>query len=93
LWVITTDLGFEDFQLHKLLGIRRHWYLCLVAYSLLGEQGYPGRSRQGVRAPFESTGQRCHAVVNETLGNLVQWIAQQLKDGVPATTITQILLA
>jgi hypothetical protein len=87
------DLGFEDYQLHKLLGIRRHWYLCLVAYSLLGEQGYPGRSRQGVRAPFESTGQRCHAVVHETLGNLVQWIAQQLKDGVPATTITQMLLA
>jgi hypothetical protein len=85
-------LGFEDYQLHKLRGIRRHWYLCFVAYSLLGDQGYPGRSRQGVRAPFESTGQRCHAVANELLGYLVTWIAQQLQEGVPAATITQTLL-
>jgi hypothetical protein len=86
-------LGFEDYQLHKLRGIRRHWYLCFVAYSLLGDQGYPGRSRQGVRAPFESTGQRCHAVANELLGYLVDWIAQQLQEGVPAATITKTLLA
>jgi hypothetical protein len=86
-------LGFEDYQLHKLRGIRRHWYLCFAAYSLLGDQGHPGRSRQGVRAPFESTGQRCRAVVREMLGDLVEWVAQRLEEGVPATTITQMLLA
>jgi hypothetical protein len=86
-------LGFEDYQLHKLRGIRRHWYLGFVAYSLLGNQGHPGRSRQGVRAPFESTGQRCHAVTHESLRYLVDWIAQQLEEGVPAATITQTLLA
>lgn len=90
---IKGDLGFEDYQLHKLRGIRRHWYLCLAAYSLLGEQGCPGRSRQGVRAPFESTGQRCRAVIDETLRHLVEWIARQLKDGVSTTTISQTLLA
>ena len=86
-------LGFEDYQLHKLRGIRRHWYLGFAAYSLLGDQGHPGRSRHGVRAPFESTGQRCRAVVRELLGDLVDWIAQRLEEGVPATTITQMLLA
>ena len=64
-------LGFEDYQLRKLCGIRRHWYLGLVAYSLLSDQGQPGHARQGVRAPFKSTGQRCHAVANET----VLWIS------------------
>jgi hypothetical protein len=86
-------LGFEDYQLHKLRGIRRHWYLCFVAYSLLGNQGHPGRSRQGVRAPFESTGQRCRAVAHELLGYLVHWVAQQLEEDIPAATITQTLLA
>jgi SRSO17 transposase len=86
-------LGFEDYQLHKLRGIRRHWYLCLAAYSLLGDQGHPGRSRHGVPVPFESTGQRCQAVVHELLGHLVDWIAQRLEEGVPAATITQTLLA
>ncbi len=86
-------LGFEDYQLHKLRGIRRHWYLCFAAYSLLGDQGHPGRSRHGVSAPFESTGQRCQAVVHELLGHLVDWIAQRLEEGIPAATITQTLLA
>lgn len=86
-------LGFEDYQLHKLRGIRRHWYLCFAAYSLLSDQGHPGRSRHGVRAPFESTGQRCRAVADEALGHLVEWITHRLEEGVPATTITQTLLA
>ena len=86
-------LGFEDYQLRKLRGIRRHWYLGFVAYSLLGDQGQPGRSRKGVRAPFESTGQRCHAVANETLCHLVEWIAQRLEEGLPTSTILQTLLA
>ena len=90
---IKGDLGFEDYQLHKLRGIRRHWYLGLAAYSLLGEQGCPGRSRQGVRAPFESTGQRCRAVMDEALGHLVEWISQQIKDGVSTKIISQTLLA
>jgi len=90
---VKENLGFEDYQLHKLRGISRHWYLCFVAYSLLGDQGHPGRSRQGVRAPFESTGQRCRTVANELLGYLVEWIAQQLQEGLPAATITQTLLA
>lgn len=86
-------LGFEDYQLHKLRGIRRHWYLCFAAYSLLGDQGHPGRSRHGVHAPFESTGQRCRAVATETLGHLVEWIAQHLKEGVPTSTLVEMLLA
>jgi len=90
---IKGDLGFEDYQLHKLRGIRRHWYLCLAAYSLLSEQSCPGRSRQGVRAPFESTGQRCRAVMDEALGHLVEWISQQIKDGVSTKIISQTLLA
>lgn len=87
------DLGFEDYQLHKLRGIRRHWYLCLAAYSLLSEQGCPGRSRQGVRAPFESTGHRCRAVMKEALGHLVEWIAQQIQEGISTTSISKTLLA
>ena len=86
-------LGFEDYQLHKLRGIRRHWYLSFAAYSLLGDQGHPGRSRHGVRAPLESTGQRCQAVADEVLGHLVDWIAQRLEEGLSAPTIVQTLLA
>ena len=75
------NLGFEAYQLQNLQGIRRHWYLSFVAYSLLGDQGHPGRSRWAVRGQFQSTGQRCQAVVDELLGYLVHWIAQHLRQG------------
>jgi hypothetical protein len=87
------NLGFEEYQLRRLRGIRRHWYLSLVAYSLLGDQGPPGRSRWAVRGQYESTGQRCRAVVDELLGYLVHWIAQQLQQGGSPELILQTLLA
>jgi hypothetical protein len=52
-------LGVEDYQLRKLRGIKCHWYLSFVVYSLLGDQGPPGRSGWAVQGQFESTGQRC----------------------------------
>lgn len=90
---IKGNLGFEDYQLRKLRGIRRHWYLSFVAYSLLGDQGPPGRSRWAVRGQYESTGQRCRAVVDELLGYLIHWIAQQLQQGGSPELILQTLLA
>jgi hypothetical protein len=86
------NLGFEEYQLRRLRGIRRHWYLSFVAYSLLGDQGPPGRSRWAVRGQYESTGQRCRAVVDELLGYLVHWIAQQLQQGGSPELILQTLL-
>jgi len=86
-------LGFEDYQLQNVVGIRRHWYLSFVAYSLLNAQGPSGHSRWAVRGQFQSTGQRCQAVVDELLGALVHWIAQQLQQGGAPETILHTLLA
>ena len=86
-------LGFEEYQLHNLQGIRRHRYLSFLAYSLLGDQGHPGRSRWALHGHFQSTGQRCQAVVDELLGYLVRWIAQHLQQGETPDNILHTLLA
>lgn len=86
------NLGFEDYQLRQLTAIRRHWYLSFVAYSLLGDQASPGRSRWAVRGQFQSTGQRCQAVVDELLGYLISWVAQQLELGLTLDRIIQHIL-
>jgi hypothetical protein len=86
-------LGFETYQLQNLRGIQRHWYLSFAAYSLLGDQGHPGRSRWAVKGQFQSTGQRCQAVVDELLGHLVRWIARQLRQGDTPENIVRTLLA
>ena len=87
------NLGFEAYQLRHLRAIKRHWYLSFVAYSLLGDQGPPGRSRWAVRGQFQSTGQRCQAVVDELLAYLVQWIHEQFNLGLTPDHILNRLLA
>jgi len=87
------NLGFEAYQLQNIQGIRRHWYLSFVAYSLLSDQGHPGRSRWTVRGHFQSTGQRCQAVFDELLRYLVHWIAQRLQQGISPADIIHTLLA
>ncbi len=87
------NLAFAAAQLRRWPGIKRHWYLSFVAYSLLGDQGLPGRSRWTVRGQFQSTGQRCRAVEDELLGYLVDWIVQQHQGGQPPELILQRLLA
>jgi hypothetical protein len=87
------NLGFEDYQLRQLRAIKRHWYLSFVAYSLLGDQGPPGHSRWAVRGRFQSTGQRCQAVVDELLADLVHWIAGQIEAGLTPDKISHLLLA
>lgn len=87
------NLGFEDYQLRHLRAIKRHWYLSFVAYSLLGDQGPPGHSRWAVRGRFQSTGQRCQAVVDELLADLVHWIARQIEAGLTSDKIIHLLLA
>lgn len=87
------NLAFAQVQLRRGRGIKRHWYLSFVAYSLLGDQGPPGRSRWTVRGQFQSTGQRCQAVVDELLGYLVHWIVRQHQGGRSPESILQQLLA
>jgi hypothetical protein len=86
-------LGFEDYQLRKLRGIKRHGYLSFVAYSLLSVQGPPGRSRWTVRGRLRSTGQRCVALADERLGHLGRWIVQQCDAGLSPDAVLQLLLA
>ena len=87
------DLGFEAYQLQNLQGIRRHGCLSFLAYSLLRDPGHPGRSRWAARGHFQSTGQRCQAVVDELLGYLVRWMAQHLQQGEAPDNILHTLLA
>lgn len=90
---VKENLGFEDYQLRRWRAIKRHWYLSFVAYSLLSDQGPPGRSRWAVRGQFQSTGQRCRAVADELLGYLVHWITRQFEEGSDPDHILQQLLA
>jgi len=86
-------LGLEDYQLRKIVGIKRHWYLVFVAYSLLRLNAERSRLLKVVTAGLETTGQRCRAAGQEMVQTLVLWIYKQAKEPYSATQILQALRA
>lgn len=84
-------LGLEDYQLRKIVGIKRHWYLVFVAYSLLRLDAEQSRLLKVVATGLETTGQRCRAVAQEMVRTLVLWIYKQATGEKSATQILQAL--
>jgi hypothetical protein len=67
-------LGLEAYQLRKIVGIKRHWYLVFVAYSLLRLDAEQSRLLKVVTTGLETTGQRCRATAQEMVRTLVLWV-------------------
>lgn len=84
-------LGLEDYQLRKIVGIKRHWYLVFVAYSLLRLDAEQSRLVKVVAAGLETTGERCRAAAQEMVRTLVVWIYKQVKEEQSATQILHAL--
>jgi len=84
-------LGLEDYQLRKIVGIKRHWYLVFVAYSLLRLDAEQSRLLKVVTAGLETTGERCRAVAQEMVRTLVLWIYKQVKEEQSAAQILHAL--
>lgn len=73
------NLGLEDYQLRDLWGIKRHWYLIFLAYSLL-VSGLFGISAQP-RGGSPTLGELITKATRNVFGKLVEWIAVQLNKG------------
>ncbi len=93
-------LGLEDYtctarkcrcQLRKMVGIKRHWYLVFVAYSLLRLDAEQSRLLKVVTAGLETTGQRCRATAQEMVRTLVLWVYKQVLGEKSATQILNAL--
>lgn len=82
------NLGLEDYQLRDLRGIKRHWYLIFLAYSLLvsGQLGISRKSR-GERL---SLGGLITKTTRNAFYNLVGWITEQLNVGRSSEDICRI---
>lgn len=73
------NLGLEDYQLRSLWGIKRHWYLIFLAYSLQvsGLFGIHPNPRRG----FPTLGKLITKTTREVFSGLVEWITNQLNHG------------
>lgn len=73
------NLGLEDYQLRDLRGIKRHWYLIFLAYSLQ-VSGLFGMNRKP-RWESPTLGERITRTTRNVFSGLVQWITLQLNRG------------
>jgi len=77
------NLGFEDYEMRKLKGIIKHWYLVFAAYTLLHLSTQDKNLMTWFNAQFNTIGDRCRYAASETIQHFVLWIIRmhhQLKD-------------
>jgi SRSO17 transposase len=73
------NLGLEDYQLRDLWGIKRHWYLIFLAYSLLVSSLF-GISQEP-RRESPTLGELITKTTRNVFAKLVDWVTLQLNQG------------
>lgn len=73
------NLGLEDYQLRDLRGIKRHWYLIFLAYSLQVSGLFGMNRKSSWESP--SLGELITRTTRNVFSGLVEWITLQLNRG------------
>ena len=72
------QLGLGECQVRKSQGQTRHMYLVCVAYSLLMRCLQQRRVQEWARQRLMTIGQACRAIKAESLGQVIDWVAEKL---------------
>jgi len=83
------NLGFGSYQVRKLKGIMRHWYLVFLAYSLLKLGAATGKLGRWTDA--KTIGKACRDVIMESLDSLVRWLYEKFRCNMNIGGIMELL--
>lgn len=84
------NLGFEDYELRKLKGIIRHWYLVFSAYTILQLSSNEKSLTKWLNSNLRTIGDQCRFAANETIKYFVLWVLKmyhQLNDEEKVVTL------
>jgi len=68
------NLGLEDYELRKIKGIIRHWYLVFSAYTLLQLSSSEKSLTKWINSNLNTSGDQCRFAVNETIKYFALWV-------------------
>ena len=71
------NLGLEDYEMRDLLGIKRHWYLVFLSYTLLTLGSMDRSLRKWVNTNARTIGERCRWSTSEIIRNFTLWVLKQ----------------
>ena len=83
------NFGLEDCQLRSLKGVKRHWYMVFLAYTLVKLSLC--RSRLSGKVNAASIGEGCRLASRELLEKFVYWVCGHAKE-IPASKILDLIL-
>ena len=84
------NLGLEDYELRKLKGIMRHWYLVFLAYTILQLSSNEKSLTKWIKSNLNTVGDQCRFATNETIKYFVLWVLKmyhQLNDEEKVVTL------
>ena len=71
------NLGLGDYEMRDLLGIKRHWYLVFLSYTLLTLSSLDRSLRKWVTANVQTIGEKCRWATTEIIRNFTLWVLKQ----------------
>jgi hypothetical protein len=85
-------LGLEDYQLRKIQGIKRHWYLVFLAYTFLMLNAMNSKLIKRFKANISTIGQSSRMMTGELTTSLVLWIYRHFQKCKAPEQVIQCLL-
>lgn len=71
------NLGLQDYEMRDLQGIKRHWYLVFLSYSLLTLSSLDGKLRRWITTNVKTIGERCRMTAVEIIRDFKLWVLKQ----------------
>jgi len=68
------NLGLEDYEMRKLRGITRHWYLVFLAYTLLQLGAFDRTLRRWLKANIDTIGEKCRFTAAEIVKAFILFV-------------------
>jgi SRSO17 transposase len=68
------NLGLEDYEMRKLRGITRHWYLVFLAYTLLQLSVFDRTLRRWLKANIDTIGEKCRFTATEIVKAFILFV-------------------
>ena len=81
------NLGLEDCEMRLLRGIRRHWDLVFLAYTLLQIESLSGPLSEWIKSNVVTIGDKCRLASAEILRSFIFWAYQNFNQD---TSVDQI---
>ena len=86
------NLGLESCEMRRLKGIRRHWNLVFLAYTLLEFESSSGIFKKWIKSNVVTIGGKCRMASSEIVRSFIFWTYQQIKqDNDPEYIFSQII--